>query len=114
MLLKYLGGLRVHRTLPGRIFCTSANGITWTQPEGTDTGIKIYNTATKSKLPLILPRDGIIKWFVVYAGIMVLSVRIFFWVWLTSTNIGTGGWFHQTSEVIQDFNVLKIAHLIVL
>lgn len=40
----------------------ACNGQTWLQPEGRDTGLSIYNSATRSKCPLILPKSGILKW----------------------------------------------------
>lgn len=36
---------------------------TWRQPEGYDTGIKIYNCTTKTKVPLITQHKNLIKWY---------------------------------------------------
>lgn len=36
---------------------------TWHQPDGYDTGIKIYNCSTKTKVPLITQHKNIIKWY---------------------------------------------------
>ncbi|KAK2582631.1 hypothetical protein KPH14_004913 [Odynerus spinipes] len=35
----------------------------WIEPVGTDTGIKLYNTVTKTKVPLILRREGFLTWY---------------------------------------------------
>ncbi|CAH0558797.1 unnamed protein product [Brassicogethes aeneus] len=35
----------------------------WIQPEGYDTGIKVYNCVTKSKVPLILKNKSFTKWY---------------------------------------------------
>lgn len=36
---------------------------TWCQPDGYDTGIKIYNCITKTKVPLITQQKNLIKWY---------------------------------------------------
>ncbi|KAM4601773.1 cysteine--tRNA ligase, mitochondrial [Polymixia lowei] len=43
--------------------CTGAAGNRWTKPNGFDTGLKIYNSLTKRKEPLILAREGIATWY---------------------------------------------------
>ncbi|XP_076159005.1 putative cysteine--tRNA ligase, mitochondrial [Alosa pseudoharengus] len=35
----------------------------WLKPSGSDTGIKVYNSLTKQKEPLILADEGIAKWY---------------------------------------------------
>ena len=36
--------------------------VEWTKPEGYDTGIQVYNSATKRKDPLILPHGKAATW----------------------------------------------------
>lgn len=35
----------------------------WTMPKGYDTNISIYNSLTRSKVPLILPRNNLLYWY---------------------------------------------------
>ncbi|KAI4495452.1 hypothetical protein M0802_008666 [Mischocyttarus mexicanus] len=37
--------------------------LKWIEPVGTDTGIKIYNPITKTKVPLILRKEGFLTWY---------------------------------------------------
>ncbi|XP_064484197.1 probable cysteine--tRNA ligase, mitochondrial [Ornithodoros turicata] len=35
----------------------------WRCPQGYDTGIKVYNTVVRKKVPLMVQTDGVIKWY---------------------------------------------------
>lgn len=35
----------------------------WIEPIGTDTGIKLYNPITKTKVSLILRKEGFLTWY---------------------------------------------------
>lgn len=37
--------------------------LKWIKPIGTDTGIKLYNPITKTKVPLILRKEGFLTWY---------------------------------------------------
>ena len=41
---------------------TTAAANQWIQPEGYDTGIVVYNSYSKTKVPLILPRGKTLSW----------------------------------------------------
>lgn len=44
---------------------TRSSDRKWLKPAGSDTGIKVYNSLTKQKEPLILAEEGIAKWYVI-------------------------------------------------
>ncbi|CAL1597705.1 unnamed protein product [Knipowitschia caucasica] len=44
-------------------YCIHAASKTWTKPEGYDTGIKVYNSLTKKKEPLILAKEKTATWY---------------------------------------------------
>lgn len=43
--------------------CVHAENKTWIKPSGYDTGIKVFNSLTKQKEPLILARDKVATWY---------------------------------------------------
>ncbi|XP_047433010.1 cysteine--tRNA ligase, mitochondrial isoform X2 [Mugil cephalus] len=43
--------------------CCNTQGKTWRTPSGFDTGLKTFNSLTKQKEPLILPREGVATWY---------------------------------------------------
>uniref|UniRef100_H3DAG0 Probable cysteine--tRNA ligase, mitochondrial n=2 Tax=Tetraodon nigroviridis TaxID=99883 RepID=H3DAG0_TETNG len=43
--------------------CSSDPGTKWTKPSGFDTGLKVFNSLTKQKEPLILAREGVATWY---------------------------------------------------
>ena len=45
----------------------------WTMPEGYDTGIKIFNSLTKRKEPLILPRGRLVTWYAIKFQMLFIS-----------------------------------------
>ena len=52
------------KSFPGRKRVKVRNVLAkdWTLPEGQDTGIKVYNTITRQKEPLILPHGRMATW----------------------------------------------------
>lgn len=44
--------------------CGNISGTEWTKPSGFDTGLKVFNSLTKQKEPLILAREGVATWYV--------------------------------------------------
>ncbi|XP_072304084.1 probable cysteine--tRNA ligase, mitochondrial isoform X1 [Eucyclogobius newberryi] len=43
--------------------CINAANKKWTKPDGYDTGIKVFNSLTKQKEPLVLAREKIATWY---------------------------------------------------
>lgn len=43
--------------------CSSDTGQKWIKPSGFDTGLKVFNSLSKQKEPLILARDGLAAWY---------------------------------------------------
>ncbi|XP_029696110.1 probable cysteine--tRNA ligase, mitochondrial isoform X2 [Takifugu rubripes] len=43
--------------------CSNISGTEWTKPSGFDTGLKVFNSLTKQKEPLILAREGVATWY---------------------------------------------------
>ncbi|XP_043277271.1 probable cysteine--tRNA ligase, mitochondrial isoform X2 [Venturia canescens] len=59
-----LVSLKLFPTLRRSIYKrTQQQCSTWLEPEGFMTNIKVYNPITKSKVPLILKKDGIATWY---------------------------------------------------
>lgn len=44
---------------------TRSSDRKWLKPAGSDTGIKVYNSLTKQKEPLILAEESVAKWYVI-------------------------------------------------
>ncbi|XP_070554166.1 probable cysteine--tRNA ligase, mitochondrial [Ptychodera flava] len=59
--------LRRRTNVTQNTFISTANNnvveTTWTRPEGHSTGITVYNSLTKNKVPLILQRENIASWY---------------------------------------------------
>lgn len=43
--------------------CSNLSGTEWKKPSGFDTGLKVFNSLTKQKEPLILAREGVATWY---------------------------------------------------
>ena len=46
----------------------------WQQPEGYDTGIRLHNSLTREKDPLILPKGKVVSWSVRQYGFSFYAV----------------------------------------
>lgn len=62
------GGLNAALSVSGVKFtssgaCCSETGKKWRKPNGFDTGLKVFNSLTKQKEPLILAREGLATWY---------------------------------------------------
>ncbi|XP_043492051.1 probable cysteine--tRNA ligase, mitochondrial [Polistes fuscatus] len=65
----YLTPRRIYYNLLKQCQCfvttsaTQEKKFKWIEPMGTDTGIKLYNPITKTKVPLILRKEGFLTWY---------------------------------------------------
>lgn len=56
--------------------CCNIQGKTWRTPSGFDTGLKTFNSLTKQKEPLILPREGVATWYVILLSAILLLLLL--------------------------------------
>lgn len=55
--------------------CSSDSGTKWAKPSGFDTGLKVFNSLTKQKEPLVLAREGVATWYVTWS-LLICTVHI--------------------------------------
>ncbi len=67
-------------------------GKDWILPEGYNTGIKIYNTLTRQKEPLILPQAKTATWYDIYYLLLI--------IWFINSSWGHEGGVCNTSHFL--------------